>query len=686
MKKAIGFDRLTMGACYYPEHWPESLWEDDLKRMLDAGIEVIRIAEFAWSKFEPTEGNFTFEFFDRFLKLVEKTPMKVIFCTPTATPPAWLTKKYPEVLNVDMDGQVHQHGLRRHYNYNSQVYREKSRIIAGKIAEHYAYHPSIIGWQIDNELSCGTDEFYSQADQVQFREFLKEKYGTLENLNRAWGCAFWNQEYTDWEEVYLPRHNGRNSSNPHQKLDSIRFFSYSAVRYCKLQYDVMRKFIPKEKFITTNGMFNHVDYDVMVDQALDFITYDSYPAFGFNPDRCPPQLHPLKDRKWSMNLCRARAVSPQFGVMEQQSGPGGWTTCNVAPSPKPGQDRLWTFQSIAHGADFISYFRWRTCTFGTEIYWHGILDYNNKDNRRLAEIKRIREEMRRVEQVAGAKYVAKVAIARDYDNEWDGENDVWHGPLNDASIANWFTAAEVTHTPFDFVNIAYPELTAQDLSQYELIVYPHATIATEKIAGLLKEYVQNGGSVLMGARSGYKDIEGHCPMTEMPGPYADLFGITVDDFTYLTYFEQDSKADWNGQPIETILFNDILTPVSKDCKVLASYQQNYYQGSPALTVNPYGKGHAYYFGAAFSIEAAKRFLKELGVAEPFAELVELPECCEVALREKDGKKYLFILNFSGDKVNIICKKPLQNLLNGQTLSGTAELSGFDVVVLELESI
>jgi beta-galactosidase len=184
---------ITLGTCYYPEHWDKSLWEPDLDRMLAAGIQVVRIAEFAWNKFEPTEGNYDFRFFDEFLNLAEKKGMKVIFCTPTATPPAWLTCKYPEVLNADKEGHRYQHGNRRHYNYNSAVYQNFTAKLVEQLGAHYGKHPAIIGWQLDNELNCETNEFYSESDTEAFREFVREKYQTLDKLNEAWGTVFWNQ-------------------------------------------------------------------------------------------------------------------------------------------------------------------------------------------------------------------------------------------------------------------------------------------------------------------------------------------------------------------------------------------------------------------------------------------------------------------------------------------------------------
>ena len=198
MSYLLNGDRIIMGTDYYPEHWDKSMWEEDLERMLETGIEVIRIAEFSWNKFEPREGEYTWDFFDEFLDLCEKKGMRVIFCTPTATPPAWLTDRYPEVLNARQDGVLYRHGARRHYNYNSLIYQRFTRELTERLGEHYAKHPAIIGWQLDNEINCEMNEFYSDSDTIAFREFLKKKYGTIEALNAAWGTVFWNQTYTSW--------------------------------------------------------------------------------------------------------------------------------------------------------------------------------------------------------------------------------------------------------------------------------------------------------------------------------------------------------------------------------------------------------------------------------------------------------------------------------------------------------
>lgn len=673
----VYFNTLTLGVCYYPEHWEEKFWLEDLKRMEENGITMIRIGEFAWNKFENEEGVFDFQFFDHFLDVAETTDMKVIFCTPTATPPAWLTQKYPEVLTVDLDGRKQHHGVRRHYNYNSPVYQEKTGIIVEQLAKHYGKRRSIVGWQIDNELNCVNNEFYAEADHQAFRKFLQDKYKDLESLNEAWGTVFWNQTYTKWEQVYLPRHTMRDTSNPHLRLDAVRFFSKSCIAYCRLQHDILRKYLPEDVFITTNGLFPHVNYNQMVDQALDFITYDSYPEFGLMEG-----ADHLKDRKWGMNLARARGTGKSFGIMEQQSGPGGWYNFRVAPTAKPGQIRLWTYQSIANGADFVSYFRWRTCSFGTEIYWHGILNYDNLDNRRLKEIGVIGKELEIIGDVANSKYRARVGILYDYDNEWDGETDVWHGPVRRYSHQGLFQALQEEHIPFDYVTVG-PDMSAESLKQYDVLFAPHMTIVDPLIVQVISRYVAEGGQFVAGARTGYKDLNGRCPIAVMPVGMNELFGINILDFTAVMPNDREVWGMMDGERLEMPLFHDILTPISDSCQVMAVYDSDYYQGEGAVTRNSFGRGEAWYVGSAFACETVKKLLKVMDIRRDVEQWVKVSACCEAAIRDGKEKSWLFLLNYENAKAAIQVKRPLKELLTGDMVSGEASLLPYGVMVFEL---
>ena len=687
MRKQQNFkwDELSLGTCYYPEHWDKKLWRDDLRRMKENGIFTIRIAEFAWSKVEPEEGVFTYEFFDEFLEVAKEANMKVIFGTPTATPPAWLTEKYPEVLNCRLDGTPFYHGMRRHYNYNSPKYQELCKRIVEKIASHYAKHPAIVGWQIDNEINCEVNEFYSESDTLAFREFVKEKYQTLDALNEAWGTVFWNQTYTDWEQIYVPRTTIHDSTNPHQVLDYTRFVSESAIRFCKMQSDIIRKYKKPEYFITTNGMFGNLDNHKMEDECLDVYTYDSYPNFAYCLIEDPKHSDDLNDRKWSRNLTEVRSICPHFGIMEQQSGANGWNTRMEAPAPKPGQMMLWAMQSIAHGADYVSFFRWRTATMGTEIYWHGILDYDNRDNRKLAEVHRIWNRTKAISEIAGADYQSAFAMVRDYDNIWDSQVDVWHSRLAKKSEKEIFVASQINHTPMDVVYLL-DSTEAEELLKYPVLIYPHALILTEKRAELLKVYVEAGGCLIIGSRTGQKEINGKCVMTPMPGLLSNVSASDVKEFTFVGPADDTVTMKWNEKEIDTGLFNDILVTTSLEAKILAKYENNYYEGRPALVETPCGKGKVLHFGGTFTRENVKELLSYTGVLEPYADLAEIPECCELAVREKEGRKYLFILNYSDEPQHIVLEQPVMDMDTKDEVQGSVTLKEYETKVYRIYEI
>ncbi len=544
-------------------------------------------------------------------------------------------------------------------------------------------HPSICGWQIDNEINCEMAEFYSESDTLAFRKFLQEKYKTLEALNKAWGAVFWNQTYTAWEEVYVPRHTISDSTNPHEVLDYTRFISESAIRFCKMQSDILRKYIAPGVFITTNGMFPNLDNHRMEKECLDVYTYDSYPNFAYCLGEDPKNNKKLNDRKWSNNLAEVRSICPHFGIMEQQSGANGWNTRMEAPAPKPGQMTLWAMQSIAHGADYVSFFRWRTCTMGTEIYWHGILDYDNRDNRKLAEIKEIHGWTEKLAPVTGAEYVAKVGVLKDYSNIFDAQLDRWHGRLDQASYTELFIASQLTHTPMDYVYLQ-EDSGVEELAAYPVLFYPHSLILSERKMELLTAYVEQGGCLVLGCRTGQKDESGQCPMTAMPGLAADLVGATVSDFTFVGPGDEEMFIDFGGKRIEAPVFNDILEVVKADVKVLGTYEGNYYDGKPAFVERAFGKGKVLYFGATFTRENAKVILDYVNVLSPYEAVVHLPEECELSVRKKDGKTYLFVLNFAHKAVGISLKQPATDLKTGEMIKGDLELKAYEPRVFLLQ--
>ena len=445
-----------------------------------------------------------------------------------------------------------------------------------------------------------------------------------------------------------------------------------------MQADIIRSHKKPEQFITTNGSFAHLDYQRLREESLDFLSYDSYPNFAYDSSLYRAE-DVLKDRKWSRNLTETRAVSPIFAIVEQQTGANGWTISMDSPTPRPGQIALWTMQSIAHGADFIGFFRWRTGIMGTEIYWHGILDYSGRENRRFREVRKIAEDLEKMQEIAGAEYVAKVGIVRDYDNIWDAEVDRWHGKVEKASVNNLYAAAQLLHAPMDFVYLN-DSTKVSDLQKYEVLFYPHASILTEERAKLLEAYVSAGGKLFMGCRTGYKDITGKCVMDYLPGLAARLTGTDIPEYTPVAPDEGKIYINWEGGKAEAAVFNDILSPMGESAEVLATYDNSYYKGEPALICNSFGEGKAYYFGGAFGLDTAKLFLEKSGAAEPYRSVIELPECCEIAVRRKQQQEFLFVLNYSANTVEFSLNQELFELLAQTKEKGKIELAPYGVKI------
>ncbi len=676
------FQQYSVGVCYYPEHWPESIWESDLRRMLENGIHTVRVGEFAWSILEREEGKFDFSFFDRFLELCSESGMHVIFGTPSATPPAWLTKEYPEVLNSNADGVRFQHGGRRHYNYSSPVYRQKVSLFVKALAEHYGHHSAIIGWQIDNELNCETSDFLSDADTIAFREFLKNKYETLDELNQAWGTVFWSQTYTSWDQIEVPKTNAIHAHNPSLLLDYIRFVSDSAISFCEMQAKILRMYVDKNQFITTNGMFGRLDNHRMAREVLDVYTYDSYPNFAFSVDTdwTKDTMH---DRMSSLALTKVRSICPHFGIMEQQSGANGWYNRMEAPMPRPGQLELWAMQSVAHGADFISFFRWRTSPIGTEIYWHGILDYDSRDNRRLREVKTFAEHLEKIQAIQGAESDAKFAVVQDYDNLFDADLDKWHARVHDLSERGLFEAAQVLHVPFDILDLR-PETPLEELMKYPVLFVPHMVIATKPLVDKLAAYAEHGGKVLIGCRTGYKNEHGTCPMQPMPGLLSELTGTTVEEYSFVSPAENEIVGDLDGLSLHAECFVESLKAYP-GTDVLAAYTNSYLRGDALLTKRNMGNGAVYHLGSTFSRETSLQLLSYLNLAEPYDPWLQVPPEIELMSRIKGDKRYIFLLNYLQETKTILAKVPLYSMITGETIYGEVEVAGYGVMVLQLDA-
>lgn len=666
---------MRIGVDYYPEHWDKSRWKTDIELMAKAGIEVVRIGEFAWSLYEPEEGRFEFAWMDEVLDFMNLHQMKVVLCTPSATPPKWMTDRFPDIMQRDIHGCLKEFGTRKHYCFNSETYREKVRILNEMIAERYGKNEAVEGWQIDNELGwSNTTRCYCENCRKKFQTWLKTKYGTIDTLNDTYGTVFWSQHYNSFEEVIIPRAGAcydtchdTQGQNPALLLDYDRFCSDSVISFTKESADIIRKY--SDRPVTTNLLDASVNSGTGIDyfklsKELDFVTWDNYVEFQWG-----------KAQKETVSrdhaLLRSYKKQP-FWVMEQQSGPCGWS--KMGPAPTPGKLRLWTYQAIAGGADTVVYFRWRTCPFGTEELWHGILGCDGKENRRYREIAGIGAEMKQLSRHYKALMPhAETAILKSFDCEWSQtiHRQVENLHYDDCQL-EYYKAFTKLGGAVDFVS------PGDDFKQYKLILAPLFMMSDAETKQNLEAYIQAGGAVLFSFRSGIKDMYNNMLTDTAPGFLSDMTGIEIDEYDPL--FEKETSVSGVFGNSTAKLWCDVITPVKAD--VLGVYTEDYYAGRPCFTVNKYGLGKAYYLGCDLEENAMKNLAVFLGQEHGLNLLPYEIEGIEAVTANDGEKDVLFLLNHLNRPAVVPVKGAYTEMITGSRGAETVRLDPFGVAVLE----
>jgi len=514
---------MALGVCYYPEHWPESWWREDARRMRELGISFVRIGEFAWSRLEPSRGQFDWGWLDRAMDVLGEAGLQMVLGTPTATPPKWLIDEFPDIVPIDAEGRPRGFGSRRHYTFSSQTYWRESARIVEKIAERYGEHPALVGWQTDNEYGChDTILSYGEADLKAFREWLRLRYQAPEQLNEAWGNVFWSMEVRAFNEITLPNLTV-TEANPAARLDFWRFQSSQVEAYNRMQCALIRKHSPG-RWITHNymGFFNEFDPWPLGD-ALDLASWDSYPIgfverFPFKEEernRWAETSHP-DIAPFHHDLYRGVGRG-RFWVMEQQPGPVNWAPWN--PEPKPGMVRLWTWEALAHGAETVSYFRWRQATSAQEQMHAGLnLAGLHEWSMGGREAKHVAEDLQKIGPLP-ASHKARVAMVYDYEASWITRIQPQGADFSFIEIMfRWYEAARRLGLDIDIVPPGAP------LDDYALILVPCLPYVSE---AAMRAFENAKGVIVFGPRTGSKTRDFKIPEGLPPGELRVLMGFRV---------------------------------------------------------------------------------------------------------------------------------------------------------------
>lgn len=675
---------MRFGADYYPEHWPKSRWAEDARLMRDAKFNVVRMAEFAWSKLEPEEGTYDFDWLDAAVKLLGEHGIDAVLSTPTAIPPDWLTSQHPEILPVDELGRVRRPGTRRHYRYTSDVYRGHCARIVRVMAAHYASNPNVIGWQIDNEWGCHNTTFdYSEDSRRQFHTWLRAKYGTLDELNRRWGTVFWSETFHSWESIPLPWYAPADH-NPALMLDYRRWSSQMVADFQGFQVALLRRANPNW-FITHNfmGLFDEIDC-ARISAGLDFASWDNYPITVWGGG-VPSPSHAALCHDVTRGFKRRG-----FWVMEELAGPTG--AGEMSPAPRPGQIAFFAWQAIAHGADGMVFFRWRTCPFGAEQYWHGLLEHDGSARRRYREVAAMGARIGEIGSlIEGAAVPAAVAILRDFESCWAYRiQSQTPGFSYDDEIGRYHAALRASRIPVDVI------ASDSDLSGYKVVFAPCLHIVSDETAANLRAYVEGGGILLGGYRFGVKDADNRVIDAPLPGLLRDVFGVEVEEYDAMGTFHTNRvvavpevRGTLGGHSFEVTRWADVLRRTDDAAHPLACYVGDYYAGETAVSVHPYGTGTAVYVGSSsndphFYGVLIKWIRDRAEIACVAPELVA-PAQVEIAARTNaEGETLIFLLNGSDETSLVTNAGGYCNLLaegdarkNGPTL----QLAPWGVAVL-----
>jgi beta-galactosidase len=633
---------LLLGTAWYPEQWPESRWESDLSLMQQAGIHMVRVGEFAWSRMEPEEGHYDLDWLDRAIAAAAKHNIYTVVGTPTAAPPAWLTQKYPETLRLYEDGHRAEHGNRQQFNWANPKYRELARKIAEQLAKKFGHNPYVLGWQIDNEYA---EVSFDPETRTQFQQWLKARYGALDNLNARWTTSYWSETYSAWDQIPIQVGYG----NPGLLLSWMRFVSDTWRSYQKNQLDVIRAQSDPRQFITTNtmGWFDGFDH-YTVEQDLDMAAWDDYVGEG--------HLDPVRNGA-THDLTRG-FKQKHFWVIETQPGSVNWADINN--SLDQGEVRAMAWHDVGHGADAVSYWQWRSALNGQEQYHGTLVGSDGTPVPLYAEVAQVGKEFAKAGPLlAGTSVKSEVAILHSYDSRWAiqwQKHNKKYEPLDE--IVSYYGPLREIAQSVDIIP------ATASLSHYKLVVAPGLNVLSDAAAKNLISYVQGGGHLVLGQRSAMKDDENSLQPERQPGPLTSLLGGRVEQY-YALLQPVPVQGSWGTG--ECLLWAELLSAQDSGTEVLMRYGKSngWLDGQPAAITRKVGIGRITYIGAWLDpktmAEAAKWMADTSGVKPAFG---AVPAGVEVSPRYSAHGAVYVLINFSGAPQTISLPGAMDDVLEG----------------------
>ena len=666
--------KIWYGGDYNPEQWEAPEWAEDERMFKLAGIDVATVNVFSWALIQPSEDTYDFSGLDEIMDRLYKNGTYVCLATATGAHPAWMAHRYPEVTRVDVQGRKRKFGGRHNSNPNSPVYRKYAALLAGKLAERYKDHPALVAWHISNEYG-GYD--YSEQSAAAFRVWLQERYGTLDALNKAWNTRFWGHTFYDWEEIVVPNElseewNGNRTNFQGISLDYRRFMSHSLLECYKMEYDAIKKH-STDVPITTNlmGFYPELDYFEWA-KHLDVISWDNYPSLDT----------PVSHTAMTHDLMRGLKNGQPFMLMEQTPSQQNWQPYNSLK--RPGVMRLWSYQAVARGADTVMFFQLRRSIGACEKYHGAVIEHVGHEHTRVfRECAELGKELEQLgDQLLDARSEAEIGIIYDWENRW--ALDLSSGPTVAMDYVNevhkYYDALYQQNIEADMIGVE------ENLSKYKIVIAPVLYMIKPGFAQKVEAFVKAGGTFITTYFSGIVNENDLVTVGGYPGELRKVLGIWAEEIDALLPSMSNQivmNKEWGGLggSYKCDLLCDLIH--SEGAEVLAQYGSDFYKGMPALTVNSFGEGKAYYVATSPETGFLQGFLANVCAENNINPLVTAPEGIESVQRVKNGESFLFLLNHTeADLSAEIGSAPRTDLLTNKTVSGTAVVPSRGVLMLK----